>query len=133
MKCCTPFLILLMLALCGCSKPMPSHPPAEFSQRLSRADRLEATNVYYAMGFTNAGADTTNLANAIKAATEKTWGTSCDWMSPRIWKVTFFSGTNELAVVPIGYGLFNLNGVEFGDPSRVVESFWKRLDELGTQ
>lgn len=123
----TTFSILLMFALCGCSEA--THPPAEFSQPLSKADHVVVTNRFFAFGSTIAGAEVSNLAKAAKSAKKKTSGADLDWMSPRIWDVEFYAGTNRLAVIPIGYGEFKQKGVEYIDDTGVVEAFWKKLEE----
>ncbi len=52
-----------------------------------------------------------------------------DWMSPRSWDVKFYAGTNRLADIPVCYGVFRLEGVEYNDSTGVVEKFWKKLEE----
>ena len=130
MKYFTIFWSLLAFALCGCSDA--TRPPTEFSQQLSTADRLEVTNRYYAFGETLTGADVRSLTIAIESARKKTWGANMDWMSPRNWDVEFYAGTNHLAGLPICYGAFKIEGVEYSDSTGVVEDFWKKLEGLRT-
>jgi hypothetical protein len=125
------FLSLVIVVLCGCSDA--TQPPARFSQQLSSADRLEVTNRQSAFGKTITGADVSSLTTAVKSAKKKTWGSGMDWMSPRSWEVAFFAGTNRLAVIPVCYGVFKLESVEYSDGTGVVEAFWKKLEELGEQ
>jgi hypothetical protein len=121
------FSILLMFALCGCSEA--THPPAEFWQSLSKADHVVVTNRFFAFGSTIAGAEVSNLVKAAKSAKKKTSGADLDWKSPRIWDAGFYAGTNCLTIVPIGFGEFKQEGVEYIDGTGVVEAFWKKLEE----
>ena len=116
-----------MLALCGCSDA--TQPPAKFSQQLSTADRLEVTNRYFAFGTTITGVDVSSLTMAVKSAKKKTWGQPMDWGSPFVWDVEFYAGTNHLAGIPICYGIFKLEGVEYIDGTGVVEEFSKKLEK----
>jgi hypothetical protein len=127
MKYFVTFLSLLMLVLCGCSKP--THPPAELSQRIAEADHVVVTNHYRAFGSAMSGAEISSLAKAVASAKKKTVGADFDWMSPRVWDIEFYTGTNHLAVVPVCYGIFQLEGVEYADSTGVIEAFWKKLDE----
>ena len=117
---------LLAFALCGCS--VAARPPAKFSQQLSAADRLVVTNRYFTFGETIAGADVSSVAAAIKSAMKKTWGTGMDWSSPRVWDIEFDAGTNRLAVIPVCWGVFRLDGIEYNDGSGVLEAFWNKLE-----
>lgn len=129
-----PFAILwslLAVALCGCSDA--TRPQEKLSQQISKADHIEVTNRYSAFGATITGADVSTLTAAVKSAAKKTAGANLDWMNPRCWDVEFYTGTNRLGGFPIFYGIFKLEGVEYGDGSGVVEAFWKKLEKGRTQ
>jgi hypothetical protein len=119
-------LCLLVFALCGCSKS--SQPPTEFSKRISTADRIVATNNYYALGLDMSGADVSNLTRAIASAHKKTAGTDLDWSNPFIWNLKFFAETNQLAVIPTGYGEFSIEGISYRDGTGIMEALWKKLE-----
>jgi hypothetical protein len=108
----------MALMLFGCSKL------AHLSQRLSTADRVvvENTNAT-AFSRTVTGVDVSNLITAIKSSKTKKWGTGMDWESPFVCDLEFYAGTNHLASIPTVYGVFNLDGVEYYDGSRVLETF----------
>jgi len=125
------FLSLVIFVLCGCSDV--TQPPARFLQRLTTADRLEVTNRSYAFGTTITGADVRSLTTAIESARKKRLGAELDWRSPRTWDVEFFAGTNHLADLPICYGVFKIDGVEYWEGSGVTEAFWKKLEALEEQ
>src|SRR5437588_10745343 len=131
MKRCTIFLSTFIFMLCGCSDA--TRPPAAISQRLSTADRLEVTNRYYGLGRTIAGSEVNNIAKAIGSARKKNWGAPLDWANPRVWDVEFCAGTRHLAAIPIDYGIFKLEGVEYSDATGVVEAFWKKLEDHSTR
>ena len=121
------FSTLLMFALCGCSDA--THPPAEFSQRLSTADHVVVTNRFYALESTITGAEVSNLAKAAKSAKKKTWGANMNWTDHNVWDAEFYAGTNELAVIPMVHDVFKLKNVEYNDGTGVLEAFWKKLEE----
>jgi hypothetical protein len=125
MKRYATFLSLIVFALGGCSKP--THPTSEFSQRLSTADRLVATNHHSGFGCTIAGTEVSNLAEKIKSARKKTYGANLDWTSFHVWSLKFYSGTNLLADVPMGYGELKLEGVEYVDGTGTIETFWENV------
>ena len=122
----TIILSLLAFALCGCS--VATRPPTKFSQQLSAADRLVVTNRYFSFGEIITGADVSSVTAAIKAARKKTWGANMDWSSDRVWDMEIDAGTNRLAVIPVCWGVFRLDGIEYNDGSGVLEAFWNKLE-----
>jgi hypothetical protein len=121
MKYFATFLSLLMFVLCGCSKP--THPSAEFSQRISEADHVVVTNRYLAFGSTISGAEIGSLAKAVASAQRMTLGadTDCDW------DADFFSGTNRVAVIHLHDSVIMLDGIQYRDGSGVMTHFWQEL------
>jgi len=120
MKHCAIFLSLLIIALCGCSNS--TQPPAAFSQQLSTADRLVATNRYFAFGSTVTGTEVSSLAKAVTSAKRQTLGaaTDCDW------DADFFAGTNHLAVIHLHDSVISVDGIQYRDDSGVVTKFWQK-------
>jgi hypothetical protein len=127
MRCFATFLSLLMLVLCGCSKP--THPPAELSQRLAEADHVVVTNRYLAFGSTMSGAEIGSFAKAVQSAKRVTYGTDtdCDW------DADFFSGTNRLEVIHLHGDVVMFDGVQYRDDTEVVSRFLKKLQDERTR
>jgi hypothetical protein len=127
MKYFARFLSLLMLVLCGCSKP--THPPAELSQRIAGADHVVVTNRYLAVGSTISGADIGSLAKAVASAQRVTYGsdTDCDW------DADFFSGTNRLEVIHLHGDVLMFDGIQYRDDTEVVSRFLKKLQDERTR
>jgi len=128
MKHFTTFWILLALGLCGCSDA--ARPPVQFLQQLSAADRLEATNSYYAFGASITGADVRSFIAAIVSARKKTYGTDMDWANPRTWDVEFYAGTNHLAGLLISHEVFKMGRVEYTDANGVTMRLWEKLEAM---
>jgi hypothetical protein len=125
------FYIVWTFALCGCS--VATQTPEKFSQLLSSADQLVVTNRYYAFGATITGTNVNSLITAIKSAKMKKWGADMDWGSPSVCNLEFYAGTNCLTSIPLDYGVFKLDGVEYSDGSGVLESFFKKVAEDETR
>ena len=117
-----------MLAMCGCNDA--TSPPRTFSRLLSSADRIEVTNHWYAFGSSITGAELTGIAQAVASGKKNTFGPPYDWKSPRIWQVEFYRGTNHLAVIRTGYGVFEAAGVEYRDGTGTLLASWKKLEEV---
>jgi hypothetical protein len=133
MKYFATFLSLLMIVLCGCSKPM--HPPAEVSRRISTADHVAATNRNgIVFSCTISGVEVSNLAKAVTSAMKPYGLKESDYTNPFDWDLEFCAGTNSLAVMHLlNHGFFKLEGVEYCDGTGVAEAFWKKLEEDRTR
>lgn len=121
------FFIVLAFALCGCSAA--TQTPAKFVEQLSSADRLIVTNRYDALGTTITGTNISSFITAIKSSKTKKWGTDMDWGNPRVCNLEFYAGTNHLADIPTEYGVFRIDGVEYYDSSKVLETFCRKVTE----
>ncbi len=121
---CHLFYIVLVSALCGCS--VATQPTTKLARQLSSADRLVVTNRHYAFGATITGTNVNSLVTAIKLSKTKKWGTRLDWENPFVCNLEFYAGTNHLASIPIEYGVFKLDGVEYSDGSGVLEALYKK-------
>ncbi len=127
MRVATWFWCALVVVLCGCSDA--TRPPARFSTQLSLAQRVEATNRLYGVGWSLTRADTDALISAIKSARKNRMGAPGWTKSPRRWDVEFQEGSNQVLVVSISYDVFGLGGIEYRDGSGVVRSFYDRWEK----
>lgn len=129
MKRGTTVLGLLVLVLCGCQDA--TSPPKALSQLLSTADRIEATNHWYAFGNSIAGAEVREITRAIASAKKNTVGKPHDWTHPypRVWDFEFHAGTNQLAIIRTAWGVFEIASVEYRDGTGTLLASWKKLEE----
>ena len=105
--------------------------PAQLSQRIAEADQVIVTNRYRAIGQTISREEADSLVKSIASAKKKTSGTDLDWASERVWDVDFYAGTNRMASIPVYYGIFQLEGVEYADSTGSLQKIWMKLDENG--
>jgi hypothetical protein len=121
MKYRTTFWSLMILGLCGCSKP--THLPADISQRLSTADHIVVTNHSRAFGTDVLGAEVGSLAKAVASAKQDRFPASAMFD----WDIEFYTGTNFLTVIHLQDRVFMLGDTQYSDDTGVLKTFWQKL------